>query len=71
MRPFPAGPPNHPVTQHRAPCSPSPSCLREESWHLREGEVCGQIWDFSVTIHRPSPGVLTAQAAGKRSLEGG
>lgn len=54
--PLPLGPLIFPVTQYGVSLAHLSPRLREESfWHLREGEVCGQPWDFLVTIPRPPP----------------
>lgn len=48
-----------------------PAHLPLASWHLREGEVCGQLWDFSVTVPRPpSLGHWLLQLLGKRPVGG-
>lgn len=48
-----------------------PAHLPLASWHLREGEVCGQLWDFSVTVPRPpSPGHWLLRLLGKRPVGG-
>lgn len=53
-RPFSTGSPNlSSDSVWGEPAHLSPRLREESSWHLREGEVCGQPWDFSVTIPRP------------------
>lgn len=70
--PSPPGPLVFPVTQYGVNLAHlSPGLREESSWHLREGEVCGQPWDFSVTIPRPpSPGHLLLWLLGSGPWEG-
>lgn len=69
MRPSPTGSPNLPVTEYLAHLSLS-CVLQESSWYLREREVCGQLWDFSVPIHRSPPGHLLLRLLGSSPWKG-
>lgn len=71
-RPFFTGSPNlSSDSVWDEPAHLSPRLREESSWHLREGEVCGQPWDFSVTIPRPpSPGHLLLWLLGSGPWEG-